>query len=317
MLKKLKKYLLLSAFVLCLTGCASGDFEEPAGAFGPDGGYQLEENQQAAGQNSDEEDVIESFSSDGEMTVTFLDVGQGDCTIIRTGEHCMVIDAGNNRKGETVAAYLINQGISKLDYLILTHPDEDHIGGADNVVRAVEVSQVMMPDIANDTVTYEETMQAIEEQEIPVIHPQPEEVYELGDAEFTILCPWPETIRKNDMNNASIGIRLVHGDNSFVMCGDAEEKSEKVMAEYFEENLECDVLKCGHHGSGTATSEEFLEAADPIWAVISCGEGNRYGHPHAEVLARLEDMDVQVYRTDKLGTITAISDGTEIYWSNE
>ncbi len=259
----------------------------------------------------------EKTGASGEMTVTFLDVGQGDCTLIQTDEETMLIDAGNNHKGEQVVQYLEKAGVEKLDYFILTHPDADHIGGADNVIEQIEVECVLMPNVENDTVTYEEVIEDIEQYEVEVIHPETEEVYTLGDAEFMILCPDVSVENEKDLNNASVGIKLIHGENSFVLCGDAEEESEDEMIKEFGNELECDVLKCGHHGSATASSEEFLEVTNPTWAVISCGKENSYGHPHAEVLERLENDDVQAYRTDQLGTIRAISDGKEIRWSKE
>lgn len=261
--------------------------------------------------------ALTTTTANGEMDVTFFDVGQGDCTLIQTEEETMLIDAGNNHKGELVVQYLEDAGVKKLDYLVLTHPDADHIGGADNVIENVEVERVLMPKVTNDTMTYEEVIEDIELYGIEVIHPETEKVYTLGDAEFMILCPDVSVEKENDLNNASVGIKLIHGENSFVLCGDAEEESEHEMVREFGSELECDVLKCGHHGSATASSQEFLEATDPTWAVISCGEDNSYGHPHAEVLERLENDDVQTYRTDRLGTIRAVSDGENIHWSSE
>ena len=251
------------------------------------------------------------------MKVTFLDVGQGDCTLIQAGGQNMVMDVGNNDQGERVVSYLKEQGIGKLDYLLLSHPDADHIGGGDNVLENFEVQTVIMPEVANDTMTYQEVMEEISRYDVDVKYPEVGDIFTLGDAEFTILCPKPELLSQDDLNNSSVGIKLVHGENSFVMCGDAEAKSEQEMVKRFGSSLECDVLKCGHHGSSTATSDEFLAAVNPTWAVISCGKENRYGHPHSEVLDKLENDDVQIYRTDLRGTITAVSDGTQISWKCE
>ena len=132
-----------------------------------------------------------------------------------------------------------------------------------------------------------------------------------------MLCPQADGVSENDLNSSSVGIKLVHGENSFVMCGDAEAEAEQEMTAQFGTALECDVLKCGHHGSSTATTPGFLTATDPTWALISCGKDNSYGHPHAEVMAALEDADVQVYRTDQQGTITCVSDGKELHWRTE
>ena len=173
-----------------------------------------------------------------------------------------------------------------------------------------------MPEVANDTMTYQEVIDDIETYQVPVIHPTPGSSYTLGDAQFTVLCPESELLDKEDSNNASVGIKLIHGDNSFVLCGDAEEESEEAMVSRFGTDLECDVLKCNHHGSSTATSDLFLQATDPTWAVISCGKDNKYGHPHQEVIEKLNEDDVQIYRTDELGTIIAESDGKDLTWSH-
>lgn len=288
-----------------------------AGILVVTGYMNLDEFIDFTGISEESEQKIESTVAEDEMKVTFLDVGQGDCTVVQAGEHNLVMDTGNNNQGEKVVDFLRKNGINKLDYLILSHPDADHIGGGDNVLENIEVEQVIMPDIANDTMTYEEVMEDIKKYDVDIINPEVGESYALGDAQFTILCPEEELVNENDMNGSSVGIKLVHGDKSFVMCGDAEKKSEQAMVERFGGNLECDVLKCGHHGSSTATIDEFLAMTDPTWAVISCGKDNSYGHPHWETIAKLEDSDAQIYRTDKLGTITAVSDGKTIHWSSE
>ena len=264
----------------------------------------------------DAQSSTETENSTGKMEVTFLDVGQGDCTIIRTEGHAMMVDAGNNKAGADLADSLKQEGIDTLDYLILTHPDADHIGGGDNVLESVKVKQVLMLNLVNETKTYEEVIHDIEEYQVKTIYPVSGETYQLGDASFTILSPEEGYSYDEGTRGVSVGIKLVHGEKSFVMCGDAEEKEEKNIVSRFGSKLECDVLKCGHHGSNTATCEEFLDACNPTWAIISCGEGNSYGHPHAEVIARLEDDDVQTYRTDQLGTVRAISDGKRITWSH-
>lgn len=298
--KNLRNSVILLCLALLLSGCQVKEYVQE---------YVQEQDGGAADSVEDAQDVS------GEMRVTFLDVGQGDCTIVQASGHNMVIDAGNNGQGGKVVSYLEELGIEKLDYFILTHPDADHIGGADDVMENVEVEQIIMPDVSNDTKTYADVEHDIVTMDIPVIDPEVGAAYKLGDASFEILCP--SEIKDNDLNVSSAGIKLTHGKKSFVMCADAEAPSEKAMTETFGSGLECDVLKCGHHGSATATTEEFLENTDPVWAVISCGENNRYGHPHAEVISRLEDADVQIYRTDKLGTITAVSDGENISWKSE
>lgn len=324
-----KKQLL--KLLLCILGLGGGMFgmtevyesgSVPWAYSGENGGAFYDGSSKAYNsQKTDEmisyEQAVRPYVAEGEMRVIFLDVGQGDCTIIRTGDANMVVDCGDKETAESVVTFLQGQEIETLDYLILTHPDADHIGGADEVLEQFDVKCVLMPDVANDTRAYEEVQEQIKKRRVKVEHPEVGAEYTLGDAVFQILCPEKELVRESDLNGSSVGIKLVHGKNSFVMCGDAEETSEQAMVKRFGKDLECDVLKCGHHGSSTATSAAFLKATDPTWAVISCGKGNSYGHPHAEVIAALEADDVQIYRTDNLGTIIACSDGKQLRWSAE
>lgn len=308
--KKVKKLLL--AILVCCLG-VSGGMYGAAEFFEEDfGGWTFG---RSPGRIAQYGGMTSVGVTEGEMQVIFLNVGQGDCTIVRTKKADMVIDCGDKGSANEVVEYLRSQGINELEYLILTHPDADHIGGADEVLEAFDVEHVLMPDVANDTKAYADVLEQIEKKGIVVEHPVVGDSYLLGDAMFWILCPEQELVSEFDLNGSSVGIKLVHGENSFVMCGDAEKASEQAMVERFGNALECDVLKCGHHGSSTATSAEFLKVTDPTWAIISCGKDNSYGHPHAEVLAALEDDDVQFYRTDRQGTIIAISNGKELKWS--
>jgi len=265
----------------------------------------------ATGCEQTSQPVATSVAS-SEMKITYIYIGQGDATLIQTDEAAMLIDTGEYGQKETLLAELSAAGVEELDYLILTHPDADHIGAGDVVIENYEVKNVIMPDLERDTKVYQYVTEGIGESDINVINPEVGEEYELGDARFIILSPYE--IYENDSNNSSVSIKLVHGDNTFLFTGDAEEPEEKEMVEG-SIDFECDVLKCGHHGSRTATSDHFLEAADPTWAVISCGVDNQYGFPHADVIAKLEDDDIQIYRTDTMGTVTAVSDGTTIAWN--
>lgn len=246
------------------------------------------------------------------LRVYFLDVGQGDCTILTQGDSAMLIDAGENDKGTTVQSYLEYLGIDSLDYAVLTHPDSDHIGGADVVLYKFDCDTILMPDVRTDTRTYDDVIQAMNAKGETAVHPSPGDIYEFGDASFTVLAPVQSY---DDNNNNSIVLRLDYGDNSFLFTGDAESQAEAdILASGAD--VEADVLKVGHHGSSTSTSDEFLAAVSPEYAVISCGEGNSYGHPHAETLNKLRQNGITVYRTDEQGTIVAESDGREITWSS-
>ena len=250
-------------------------------------------------------------NTETELNVHFLDVGQGDAVLISCDDAYMLIDAGDNDKGTLVQNYLNKQGVEHLDYIIGTHPDADHIGGMDVILYKFDCGTVMMPEVTNDTATYRDVIDTMKEKSYQNTAPVVGDSYSLGSAQFTILGP---TDTYEDTNNNSIVLLLTHGDNNFLFVGDAEEKAEEdILAEGV--SVKADVLKVGHHGSRTASSEAFLQEVEPTYAVISCGQDNSYGHPHAETLNTLRSMGVKVFRTDEQGTVTATSDGHEISWN--
>lgn len=255
------------------------------------------------------EAASEAFRDGSGLEIHYLDVGQGDSTLILCDGHAMLIDAGDNDRGTAVQSYLESQGVTTLDYVIGTHPDADHIGGLDVVLYKFDCQMVMMPDFEKDTRTYDDVVQTMKQKRYKNTLPEVGTVYELGSAVFTIVAPNGEY--GDDANDYSVGILLQHGKNRFLFTGDAEEASEADMLENGID-LEADVFKASHHGSRTANTEEFLQTVDPDYVVISCGQDNSYGHPHAEVMNRLRAMGISVFRTDEQGTIVAYSDGTEI-----
>lgn len=261
---------------------------------------------------ADRKMVRKESAVSSDMEVHFLDVGQGDCTLIRSGEHAMLIDGGNNKWGKEIQSYLESKGIRKLDYIIGTHPDADHVGGLDIVIQNTESAQLLVPDVSKDTRTYEEVIEAAEARNTEIRHPKAGERYELGEAVFTVVAP--NGSKYDNINEYSIGILLEHGENSFLFVGDAEEQSEREMVQK-KRKIDADVYKVSHHGSRTATGDEFLAAVSPEYAVISCGEGNSYGHPHADVLNRLRQEGIKIFRTDDQGTIVASSDGQKLQWN--
>lgn len=251
-------------------------------------------------------------SSAGQMQVHFIDVGQGDATLIACDGHYMLIDAGNNDKGTTVQSYLMSQGVEKLDYVIGTHPDADHIGGLDVVIYKFDCDTIIMPDVANDTRTYDDVVQAMKSKGYQTTYPVVGETYTLGGATFTIVAPNADY--GDDMNDWSVGVLVQNGNNRFLFTGDAEEKAEEDILNNGID-ISADVYAAAHHGSKTATSQAFLDKVSPTYVVISAGEGNKYGHPHAEVLNRLRAAGISVFRTDEQGTIVATSDGNDITWN--
>ncbi len=251
----------------------------------------------------------------GEVEYHFIDVGQGDATLIRTPEGDILIDTGENSAEEDLKNYLDLCGVDDLYYAVFTHPDSDHIGGADMVLAEYEVLNVIKPDFEKTTKVYTRMMEAIEAEGCNVYNALPGETYSLGKFDMFILGPDPESKSKFgielDSNNSSVVIRATWGDTTALLTGDAEEPEESsIMKTYSSAHLGSMLLKVGHHGSRTSSTEAWLAAVDPKIAVISCGLDNSYGHPHAEVLAKLEAyVGDKIYRTDKLGSIVFVTDG--------
>lgn len=245
------------------------------------------------------------------LSIHFIDVGQGDATLIMCDSHAMLIDTGDNSKGTTLQLYLNKQGIDKLDYLVLTHPDADHIGGADVIITKFDIGNIFMSDYTEDTKTYKEVLDALNQKNESWSMPSVGDTYTLGDAAFTILAPLDTYSSTND---SSVALMLTHGENKFLFTGDCSENAENDLIAGGQ-NLSANVYQVGHHGSRYSSSQDFMDAISPTYAVISCGEDNSYGHPSAEVLNRFRAMGIQVFRTDEQGSIVATSDGTEITWN--
>ena len=308
----MKKYLsILLILCMCLTACTATNQ-----ATSTSEKSQSDTTSGEAVQSGQEEKAAkapDTSKPEGTVEVHYIDVGQGDATLIKCGSHAMLIDGGNNNKGTTVQLYLKKQGVESLDYVIGTHPDADHIGGLDVIVYKYNCDTVIMPDYEKDTKTYQELVDVIHDKNMKITYPVVGEQYALGEAKFTIIAPNSNSYGGN-ANDYSVAILLEYGKNRFLFTGDAEEASETEMLSNGIE-LSADVYKVAHHGSRSASTQEFLNAVQPKYAVISCGEGNSYGHPHAEVLNRLRSMGVEVFRTDEQGSIIASSDGENITWN--
>ena len=254
-------------------------------------------------------------TADEPLQVYYLDVGQGDSELIRipgeTGYFNMLIDTGEYEYADGLTDYLKGLGIERLDALVCTHPHTDHMGCMARIVQRFEIGAVYMPLLPEDrtptTTAYEKLLDAAEDKGLTINQLHEDAIIESPPgSQFQVMSPRVDADWEG-ANNYSAVIRLVYGQSSFLFTGDAEEESEEIILEdgYL---LRSDVLKCGHHGS----SDEFLEAVDPLYAVISCETGNRYGHPHRETIEKLEDRDITAYRTDKDGTILAESTGGSI-----
>lgn len=249
--------------------------------------------------------------SGGEVQFHFIDVGQGDAALIRTEKGDILIDAGTNASEDELKAYLDSLGVTDIEYAVFTHPHEDHIGGADMVLNTYNVKNVVLPDATSTSKTFERMMDAIEAEKCEVIEATPEKTFTVGELTCTILAPISTSY--TETNNYSVVIRADYGETSVLFTGDAETHSEEEMLERyrFKGLLDCDLLKVGHHGSDTSSGQAFLDAVTPVYAVISCGEGNSYGHPIQAILARYEAMKAEIYRTDLEGSIVFTSTGGE------
>ena len=252
-------------------------------------------------------------SGQGDMAVHFIDVGQGLAILVQSGGENLLYDGGNRAHADEVVQYLKNQQIETIDYMISSHYDEDHLGGLVKCLDNFEVEHVLGSDYVHTSELFNTFMNTATAHALIVEYPSVGDTYEFGTGSFTVMAP--DGISQNSNDN-SVVIRLVNGNNSFMFMGDAEETSEQDMISTGM-NLDCDVLSLGHHGSASSTTWDLLEASTPSWAVISCGQDNSYGHPAAETMGKLKDMDIPVFRTDDQGTIIALSDGNVISWNQE
>ncbi len=246
----------------------------------------------------------------GNASIHFIDVGQGDATLILTGDAAVLVDAGTNSAADTLVAYLETY-VGRLDYMILTHPHDDHVGGADEVLNAIPVEHVLMPLVEHNGYTEKLTTLAAEKS-IPVEDAVLGSQITVGDITCTLLGPVHTDY--DNLNNVSAVIRVDVGGTSLLLSGDAEQKAEAdVLAANDPALFNCDIYQVGHHGSSTSTSLEFFTAIEPDICVISCGYGNSYGHPHTTVLQLLEMSGATIYRTDMEGTIVLETDGETIW----
>lgn len=245
-----------------------------------------------------------------DVSVHFIDVGQGDCELIRVGDQSILIDAGENDKGNTVVDYLNKQGIEKIDLFIGTHPHSDHIGGMDTVINRMEVGEVLMPELPDSliptTKTYTDVLTAIADKNLPVTAAEPGQVYTFGDATLEILGPLRNY---DDLNDMSVVAKLTYGSTTFLFGGDMEKEVEDDLLGA-KADVRADVLKLSHHGSKTSNSKAFLDAVGADTYAICVGAGNSYGHPHDQVLNRISGK--QVYRTDLNGDIVIGTDGANL-----
>ena len=236
------------------------------------------------------ENVIQKITDTSNLKVYYFDVGQADSMLIVNDNQTMLIDAGNNDDGELVVSNIKKLGITKLDYVIGTHPHEDHIGGLDNVIDAFDIGTIYMPKVQANTKTFEDVLDSINKKGLSITSPKIGDTFKVGNANCEVMSTGEDC---SNLNSTSVVIRMQNNSKSYLFMGDAEKVNEDARIW-----TKSDILKVGHHGSSTSSSLNFLEQVQPKIAIIEVGTGNKYGHPHEEVVKRLEKIGATIYRTD-------------------
>lgn len=299
--KTIKSIIYIVLVLILAAGAYFGIFDDPLGVIKPDKTGTVTE------------------LDDGKLQLHMINVGQADSFLLRIpdGKNVknILIDAGapNNTRPDTIPDYLSSLGIKELDMLILTHPHYDHIGAAKKVLDGVTVRTVMIPDCDYSGKTWTNILETIEKKNIEVIFSEVGQTLDIGEAKMKILAPSDNMLAGKETNDYSIVAKVTYGETSFMFTGDAESDSEaEIIKAFSKSDLKCNVLKVGHHGSSTSSSQAFLNAVNPEIALISCGKGNDYGHPHKETMQKLGDMGINIFRTDEMGTVIIVSDGKTV-----
>ena len=250
-------------------------------------------------------------ATQAELQIYFLDVGQGDAALIRTPSGDILIDAGPDAAEEELLLRLSRLGVKRLSLLILSHTDEDHVGGADGILREIPVDEVWVGAGSAFDEPYRRVLQAVEAGKIPISTPVAGESYECCGLDLFILAPIPLSGQLG--NNGSLVLRLSYRDEvSALFTGDVDGVVEREILARYSSRISSDIYKVPHHGSATGENNQLLSAVRPHYAVISCGVGNSYGHPHGETLSLLHASGAEVLRTDRRGEILIEYDGTEL-----
>jgi competence protein ComEC len=263
-------------------------------------------------QNDFDEDLPSDTNEDAALKVHFIDVGQADAALVECEGKTMLIDGGNKDDSDLIYSYLKNHGIDYLDYVVGTHAHEDHMGGLSGALHYADAGKIFCPVDQNKASYFSDFKKTAKNKGLEIEIPETGDDFSLGGAKVEVLA----CNIGDDANNTSIVLKLTYDEVSFLFMGDAE----FIVEDYMIKNgfdIDSTVLKVGHHGSSSSTSSYFLQKADPEYAVVSCGIANPYGHPHDEVVEKLELSGAEMLRTDILGDIIFKSDGKEISFSTE
>ncbi len=278
----MKRYLiiLILAAILCLTACDGKPTKEP--------------------------ETDNTFAKEG-LQIHTISLGKADAIMILADGEAMLIDAGYTEQGTTVTEYLKKQGVAKLKYLVMTHADKDHVGGMAEVIRSIPVEQVYLSPKKENSPEYAAMVQALNSTKTPYSFPELLSTFSLGKATFTVLAPGKKALEQGSDNDSSIVLRLVYGERTALLMGDALSRTEKEMRENGYE-LAAEVLKVGHHGQGDATTKKFVREVAPLYAVITCSKEEE---PDRDVLSVLRAFAAEVLRTDEKGTVVLTTDGAK------
>ena len=244
------------------------------------------------------------------LKISYLDVGQADSILIETNNENMLIDAGNNSDGNGIVEYLKSQNISNFKYVFGTHAHEDHIGGMDEIINSFNIEHFYMPDVLTTTKTFEDVLDSLNTKQLRFETPNIGDSYNLGEAKIDVIYVGDDS---KNLNNSSIVLKLKYKNAEFLFMGDLEKDIEKTL---LEKDLKADILKIGHHGSDSSSSEDFIKKVSPSMSIISVGKGNKYNHPKKSTIELLNKYKSKVLRTDELGTIVVTCDGYKVNYYN-
>lgn len=262
---------------------------------------------------SKEENYTLSHDVSGQLKIHYLDVGQGDSIFLELPtKETMLIDAGEAKEADKIIAYMKSLGYDNIDYVIGTHPHADHIGGLEKIIKTFEIKNIYMPKVVATSKTYENLLKTIAEKNKTVKNAKAGvTVINQEDLQIFFLAPNNDSYTK--LNNYSAVLKIKYKEKQFLFMGDAE----NLIEEEIKESVSADVIKIGHHGSNTSSSEVFVSRVNPSFVVVSVGKDNKYHHPYEEILNRWKNVGAEIYRTDEDGTIKVITDGVRISISSE
>ena len=276
---------------------------------------QIEVTEQVTSGGEATEQIIDQV--EGNLILTMINVGQADSFLFVQGDKIALVDCGTRSTGKDVVEYLKNQGITKIDYVFGTHPHDDHMGGMYDVITNFEIGKIILPKIKPQEVTtnwYLKLMKEITTGNYTLEYVELGTMYALGDATMQVIGPIVEP--KDNLNNYSTVLKVSFGKMDIIMTGDAEKEVEAAILQT-NEDLEAEILKVGHHGSDTSSSQAFLEAINPDYALISAKVGNKYNHPTKETMENLRNQNIKVYRTDECGTVIATITSENVTFNTE